>query len=140
MVGVVIAATSNARDHARWEFALCNFQVDQLWLYGDGQVTGSVLSTGVRLADVSELPADVPIVLLAPPNGTNISGDVALPDFTHPESAIYWFGSDHRHLEAEVFENRAPDHRVYVPTDTIDQMFSDSAYLVTMWDRRHGHR
>jgi len=83
-----------------------------------------------------DLPSDHSIVLLAPTNGTNVKGDVSLCDLVHPENAIYWFGSDSNHIEAEVFDLRQPDYKVYIPTDTIDQMYAAASWAVVSWDRR----
>jgi hypothetical protein len=136
-VGVVFASTAVANFQQQWEYALCHFKPTHLFVYGDASVlTGSVLTTAVEIADPSELPDAPSLVLLAPINGTNIQGDQSLFSFDHPENAIYWFGSDCEHIEAEVFTNRAPDHKVYIETNTIDQMYSFTSYLIAMYDRK----
>lgn len=120
-----------------WEYALSHFQVDQLYCVGGPPPSGSsVLREAVEIAGSGDVPQDLTLVLLAPTNGLNMQGTESLATFVHPLNAVYWFGSDSRHLEAELFGARAPDHKVYVPVDTIDQMFSAAVWQVVAWDRR----
>lgn len=135
-VAVAFASMQAENFIQQWEFALSHFAADVLYCVGGEPPNSRLLGTAQQIVDASDVPTDLAIVLLAPPNGANIQGELALPDFAHPEHAVYWFGSDSRHIESELFDQRAPDHRVYIPTDTIDQMYSATAYAVTAWDRR----
>jgi hypothetical protein len=136
-VGVVFTTTAVENFQRQWEFALCHFRPTYLYVHGDASVlTGSVLTTAVEITGPADLPENPSLVLLSPINGTNLQGDETLFSFQHPDNAIYWFGSDSQHLEAEVFNNRAPDYKVYIETNTIDQMFSFTSFLITMYDRK----
>lgn len=136
-VGVVFASTEVANFQKQWEYALCHFQPTYLYVHGDSSVlTGSVLTTAEEISGPSELPEASSLVLLASVNGTKLQGESSLFTFEHPDNAIYWFGSDSRHIEAEVFTNREPDHQIYIETNTKDQMFSFTSFLITMYDRK----
>ena len=116
---------------------MCNFRPDVIYVHGDpALITSSVLHDATPITCPDDLPSDYSIVLLAPTNGANIQGDTSLVDFVHPANAVYWFGSDANHIDDEVFANRAPDSKVFIPTDSVDQMYADSAWAVVAWDRR----
>lgn len=136
MISVVITATSHANFQQQWEYALSNFQPNAVYAFGGLPMTGTVVGVATEITSPSELPEDHTLVLLAPQNGLNLQGDEPLSTFVHPENVVYWFGDDSRHIQAEVFNDRAPDHLVYINTDTNDQMYSFSSYLVVAWDRR----
>lgn len=134
MVGVVITAQGSQQ---QWDFILCNFKPDVIYVYGDpALIHSSVLSKAKALAGPEELPSDHEIVLLAPTNGEHLQGDVSLSNFVHPTNAVYWFGSDASHIQAETFLGRAPDHKVFIATDTNDQMYAAASWAVVAWDRR----
>jgi hypothetical protein len=66
-----------------------------------------------------------------------MSGDIALPNFEHPDEAIYCFGSDdHNQPLVECAT------KVYIPTPsgTKHPMWSFQAGLIVFYDRwrRHG--
>lgn len=132
-VSVVITAMG-AQKH--WDFIASNFKPDVTYVYGMRDMNCHALKMATEISSPLDLPTDHEIVLLAPPNGTNIQGVTNLLNFVHPTNAIYWFGSDANHLESEVFTDRPPDHYIYIPTDSIDQMYAAAAYGVVAWDRR----
>lgn len=136
MVSVVFTATAVANFQQQWEYVLSNFKPDVIYVHGTANLSGKVLAQAVKISGPEELPADLPLVLLAPTSGLNIQGDEPLSTFKHPEDAIYWFGSDAHHIDSEIFSVREPDHKVYVETDTNDQMYSFATYAVVAWDRR----
>lgn len=123
---------------AQWEYALCNFRPDAIYVVGPEMPRSQFLErAGAELiSDATAVSGEFEIVLLAPINGANLRGSVSLASFEHPAHALYWFGSDSRHIEACLFAGRAPDHSVFIPTDTRDQMYSFAAWCVTAWDRR----
>ena len=134
MVGVDITAQGS---QPHWDFILCNFKPDVIYVHGDpALIASTVLCRAEQLVGPEDLPLDHEIVLLAPDNGAYLQGDTNLEGFAHPTNAIYWFGSDANHIQADVFALRAPDHKVYIPTDTIDQMYAAAAWSVVAWDRR----
>lgn len=73
------------------------------------------------------------LILLAAENG-RIAGDENLADFVHPENAMYLFGNDVAWVTLDQI-GREPDHKVYIPTATRDDLFSWQAYAITAWDR-----
>lgn len=134
MIYVVITAQSSQPD---WDFILCNFAPDVIFVHGDaGEIDSTVLGQCQSINGPEDLPLGVSLVLLAPDNGAYLQGDESLAGFVHPENVAYWFGSDSNHIQAEVFNNRAPDHIVYIPTDSIDQMYAAASWAVVSWDRR----
>lgn len=134
MVIVVITAQSS---QPQWDFILCNFKPDVIYVHGNpALIASSILSKASACGGPEDLPLDHEIVLLAPSNGTYIQGDISLVDLVHPTNVIYWFGSDATHIQADVFANRAPDYKVFIPTDTIDQMYAPASWAVVAWDRR----
>jgi len=136
-VGVIVVCqeTCCVNRLTQWEFALCNFRPDSAHVLGDDDSQWSPHAQVTKIGNISELPNDHAFVVLAPANGTNIAGDESLVDFTHPTDVIYFFGSDAQHVEQGDLD-RVIDHKVYVPNDSNDQMFSFTAYVVTAWDRR----
>ena len=93
----------------------------------------------IVFVDISDdITEDYPLILLLPLQARYITPTIALNNFTHPTDAIYMFGPNHEHLSYEDFPNRQPDHIVYIPTDTNDDMYSYNSYAITMWDRAHG--
>lgn len=121
----------------QWEYALSHFRPDALYCVGGTEApTGAVLSTATVIANSNEVPSASTLVLLAPTNGLYVQGDESLTTFVHPTDAVYWLGSDAHHLDPVVELPRAPDHRVYIPVDTADQMFSHAVWCVVAWDRR----
>jgi hypothetical protein len=140
MTYVCFAYTESENWRQQWEYVLSHFQVDAVYVHGKGEMPtldGTVLGSAIPIASTSELPAGASLVLLSPPNALNVAGDRSLVDFAHPADAIYYVGSDSRHLEAEAFDGRQPDHKVYVPTDSADQMYSFVALAVALYDRRY---
>ena len=137
MVSVVIANTSTAHLLQKWEFALSHFEPDAVYVFGgDSLPESQALASATLIRDASDLPPGASLVVLAPANGANVQGTESLEAFSHPADVVYWFGSDARHLDAELFDQRQPDSLVYIPTDTIDQMYSFTAWCVVAWDRR----
>ena len=134
-VAVVFHATQAENFVQQWEFALSNFKANALYCYGGTPPRSNVLSKAQEITSAADLP-EHPLVLLSPREAVNVPGETSLSDFTHPEDVTYWFGSDAAHLTGSPFTERQPDSRVFVPTDTTDNMYSFAAYLVTAWDRR----
>lgn len=137
MPAVVLHSTTVEETLKHWEFVLCHFRPDAIYILGP-VVESQLLERerAVYINDAGDLPAELPLVLMAPRTGAQVQGDEPLSSFVHPGDGVYWFGSDHRHLDPILFARRAPDHRVCIETDTGDQMHAHVAYAVTMWDRR----
>lgn len=122
MIVVAFPTPSQENFKQQWEFVLSHFCPDQVYSFGK--------------EGLENLPREIPLVLLAPTNGTNIVGTESLENFEHPEDVVYLFGSDSRHVEHSLLVDRKPDHLVYVETDTRDQMYSFVCWAVVAWDRR----
>ena len=115
----------------QWSFVLSHFKPRKVYLIGD-------MSERLRL-DVTKIETAEEIeghlVVLAPSNGYEIIGEVALPDYEHPENCTYLFGSDHEHLTSKFMGERLADTSVYIPTETHDNMYSFVAGAITLYDR-----
>jgi len=134
---VVLCWPENGKDENEWDYVLSNFQCDSVYVAGEYACTNNILRDAPRVETFDDLPAGE-IVLLAPDSSRNFVPTVDLPDFTHPENAIYVFGPNNLHLSDEDIGSRPPDHVVRIPTDTKDEMFAHAAYVAVMWDRRYG--
>jgi hypothetical protein len=141
MIYVCFAYTEREAWQQQWEYLLSHFKPDAVYVYGAAgrpAMIGTVLGSAIPITSTSELPGDASLVLLSSTNALNVPGDRSLVTFAHPLNAIYYLGSDSQHLEAEAFDGRQPDHKVYVPTDSADQMYSFVALAVALYDRRIG--
>jgi hypothetical protein len=136
MIAVAFHFTEDENTIKQWEYVLSHFEADYLYCVGGQPPVSDVLSKAACIQSGDELPLDIPVILLAPINGLYVQGNVSLVDFDHPEDACYWFGSDFLHFDPELLGGRQPDHTVYVPVDTKDQMFSHVVWAVVAWDRR----
>lgn len=137
----VFVDISNADDENHYDYVLSNFAPDQIYVKcrRGHKPSSNVFKKATKIESVDELPGDLALVLFLPKTARYISSTVSLIDFAHPADAIYMFGPNHENLSLEEdFVNRLPDHIVYIPTDTTDDMYSYNTYAVVMWDRRHG--
>lgn len=127
----------NAKDENELDYALSNHQPDSISVMGGYPCTNNVLREAPKATSFADLP-DGELVLLAPQSSRNFTPTAALPDFIHPEDGVYVFGPNNQHLTDEDVGGREPDHVVYIPTDTKDEMFAHVAFIVTAWHRRYG--
>lgn len=128
-------------DENQYDYVLSNFAPDQLFVKcrRGHHPSSNVFKLATKIETVDELPDDLPLILFLPKTAQYITPTVPLDEFSHPVDAIYMFGPNHENLSLEEdFLNREPDHIVYIPTDTNDDMFSYNSYAVVMWDRRLG--
>lgn len=113
-----------------WNYSLLNFPPNRIILLGDldkWQHT-KVIRRAELIQSLDELP-EAPVVLVH-----RSAGATALDQFSHPEGATYVFGSDDAILDISI----EPDHNLYIPTGSDDEMFAGVAYAVTAWDQAHG--
>ena len=136
MFGVALHLPLNETQLRQWEYVLCHFRPDEVYLVGSERPEGIAYRRATLIRDSNDLPADVPIVLMAPQSGRVIPGNESLDTFCHPDDAIYWFGPDTSEHMNDAYLPRRADCKVYIPTDTVDQMFAHVACAVTLWDRR----
>jgi len=133
MIGVCFHREQNW-EQDQWSFVFSNFGITDIWERGfDGNKDLKIYQPTQKIELTSELPADVPIVLLAPQDGRYIKGTVSLVDFEHPKDAIYYFGGSHMNPNKEEMD-RLPDHYVYIPSVKYE-MYSHAAAYITLYDR-----
>lgn len=122
----------------QWDFVLSNFPPDALFVIGDDEDAPSTnvfsAQDATYIPSAEELP-QAPLVVLAPEHGRYFVGEESLKDFPHPDHATYLFGADHIPLSSDHLGDREPDHLVFIPTASTDDMFSHVAYAVVAWDR-----
>jgi hypothetical protein len=123
-VALCIPVPTQESFRAHWDHVRAHFGVDEFYVIGDG-----------HLGSAAELPG-FPLVVLQPEKGRHVRGVTSLAKFSHPEEATYLFGPDEGPMLPELLGGRAPDHVVYVPTDTARDMFSFVAFAIVMWDRK----
>ena len=98
-----------------------------------GEILGAF---GLRRAE--ETPEMVK-VLIQPQSGRWVQGEVPLPEFKHPEHAVYIFGPDDGHLSPEI--EGEYDHKVYIPQlHTNVTLYAHQAAGIVLYDRmvKHG--
>ena len=117
----------------QWGYLFAHFAPDCIWVL-NAPDDARYYSTVNRIATLAELP-ESPLILLAAPSSQYVRGDKSLMDFAHPTDAIYLFGSDNANFSDEHFIDRSPDHKVYIPTESDDEMYSWVAAAVTFYDR-----
>lgn len=138
-VGVVLHLPESETSLRQWEYVLCHFGPDVIYLVASERPEGIVYATAVLIDDAEDLPTGPAVVLLAPITGRIVQGNEDLATFDHPADAIYWYGPDiTEHMDPALYfpGGRQPDHLVFVPVDTDDQMFAHVAHAVVAWDRR----
>ena len=133
MHSVALVPSSSQSWEQQWSYLLSNFAPTSIYVLGAVERKVRPFADYVSVKTAEELPS--PLVLMAPMNGKYYPGSIALPDFEHPENACYLFGSDNVTLSTDHMGNREPDHCVYVPTSTKDDMYSFIAGAVTFYDK-----
>ena len=128
----------NEKEQNQWDYVLSHWQPAQIFLINaDEQKLRSVFKDAIKISSFKELP-DIPLIMTAPKLGRFIKGDENLYDFSHPEDCVYFFGPNHKNLtfDDEEICQRKPDHLVYVPVDTNDEMYNWTVGSVVLYDRR----
>lgn len=126
----------NGAEENQWDYVLSNLKPDETYVLGPYQCTNNVLRDAPRLETLEDAP-DVPIIILAPLTSRQFVPEISILDFEHPEDALYVFGPNNEHLMPEDVGGREYT-ALNIPTDTTDEMFNYSAYLITAWERRRG--
>lgn len=135
-VAVCLPLPGDGRYQMQWDYILSSFPPDTLYVVGDeadapGTNVFSRLNA-VYVNHLSELPPTT-LVVLAQKNGRYVQGNESLVGFRHPDDVTYYFGHDTRWVDEEALGT--PDHLVYIPTATDDDLWSWQAYAITIWDR-----
>jgi len=133
MVGVCIQANSNESLMNQWDYILCNFKPDVIYVLGEYNHQSNVFKNAVAISSLEEIHHK--LVVLAPKHGRHIQGTISLDDYKHQEDCVYFFGSDSRTPTTDMFEGIDADY-IYIETDTTDDMYSFTSYAVVAWDRR----
>ena len=132
IVKVCLKYNQNQQFMNQWDYVLCNFKPEETYIIGykEKAFISNPLKQAKFINSYSELP-NLPLVVMAPSHGRNVKGIIPLSKFEHPEDCIYIFGSD-----SEIMEEIYAHFKVFIETDTTDDMYSFVAYAVTMHDRR----
>ena len=133
MVSVCLVVTSGQNWEQQWSFVLSNFAPDKIYVIGELDRKVRPFQDYISIHNAEEI--EEPVTLLMSEHGRNYQGNVSLVDYVHPDEVCYMFGSDNRVLEEKHFGDRQPDDIVYIPTSTIDTMYSFMAGAVTLYDR-----
>lgn len=134
---ICFSPIGSERNIDQWDFVLSHWKPDNIYLLGVEEHPWpyhNPLKKAICIRNTDWLPPGE-LVLLAPKKGKYFQGNVALPDFDHPEKCIYMFGPDHHHISNDLIGQRKPDSTVYIPTDTVDEMYAFTAAAVTLYDR-----
>lgn len=137
MFKVAIPLPRNGNYQMQWDYILSSFPCDELIVIGDeADAPNTNAFAKLNATYVDDLSAVIDtLILLAPDNGKVFQGGEDLTTFQHPTDAMYFFGGDVDWVdEAQI--GREPDHKVFIPTATHDNLWSWQAYAITAWDRR----
>lgn len=129
--GVALVGPVDEGEILQWDFVLSHWTVDDIYLIGDIPASSKPFKEAARLPMLGNLPRDATLVCMAPAAGLHVQGDVSLSAFEHPQDAIYIFGSNHHHLQAECDF----DYKVFIETSTHHEMYSYVAAAITLYDR-----
>lgn len=123
----------------QWSFVLSHWKPDRVYLLG-GQpdLTTNAFKAAIRIETADALPRD-PLVVFSPKSARFFPGKIALPDFKHPSSAVYFFGSNKVHLSEDEMGYRLPDYSVYIPTHDHHEMYDFVAAAVAFYARACAH-
>lgn len=130
MVAVCFEAV-NLNNRENWSFVVESFRVDSFEMNRPEKLDTSWRKS-TPINSYNELPEDVPLIIAAHQEAKYLPGEIALPDFEHPESGIYLFGHDHKNLDPSLFEGREYQ-AVYIPVRY--EMYSFQAGAMFMYDR-----
>lgn len=133
----LIADTGRWED--QWSYVLSHWSARNIYILGEVNTAVKPFREAIFIDSCEELP-NIPIVALQADNARFVPGTVPLPNFTHPDECVYLFGNDHTHLCDDQLGTRVPEHVVFIPSDTHDEMYSWIAGAIAFYDRavRHG--
>lgn len=140
MIGVCIPYTNLSWEQQNWDYLLSNFKPDVIYVWGDENIklpNTNVLGKSLIVRSWAKLPQDIPFVFLSPSHAHRMPGVIPLIEFEHPTNAIYIVGTNNLFADETNFESgKLPEHKVFIPTDTKDDMFNWTAMTVALYDRR----
>ena len=133
MFDICLVASPGSTWEQQWSYLLSHFEPRDLYVIGEVDPRVRPFKGYIQIQTAEELPGI--LVLMAPIFGHVIRGEESLRTFQHPDECCYMFGADNAHLTEDHLGSRIPDHKVYIPTDTRDQMYSFMAGAITLYDR-----
>lgn len=136
MFTVALPLPQQGHHQKQWDYILSSFPPDRLLVFGnpdDAPKTNAFSKLKAKYLNSLKGTSGT-VVVLAPDNGSYVKGDESLVEFKHPDDVIYYFGDDRSRLGFEQI-GRSPDHKVFIPTATRDELYSWQAYSIVAWDR-----
>jgi hypothetical protein len=110
-----------------------SFGVTDVWEHGSGAEPIEGYSKTSIVETAADLP-DVPLVVLAPSEGRQFQGVIALPEYQHPKDAIYITGQNHVQFDPDFLAERNYD-AVYIPAEK-HEFYAMVAAACALYDRR----
>lgn len=113
------------------------YQADEIYYTGQRYERAAKYNTDTKNASLHIPLISIPSVLAIPLNGAElvcvelVEGATALPDFNHPENAVYVFGAEDGTIGQDVIDQA--HHVVYVPT--VGCMNLAATVNVVLYDR-----
>jgi hypothetical protein len=108
--------------------------LDSQWMY-------LLNALGVAEVTIGAINASTPVVVIQPRTGREVSGDVSLKNFVHPDGpVVYLFGGSHSVMRKHSLTGLNIFAKVYIPVSDDWELFSQQAAAMVLWDRlsRHG--
>ena len=137
MITVALPLPDRGHYQAQWDYILSSFPPDKLIVVksnpDDAPSTNVFSRLEAEYRNSLKGTLDT-LVVMASDNGSYVKGDESLAEFEHPDDAIYYFGGDKSRLGFEEI-GRSPNHKVFIPTASKDDLFSWQAYAMVAWDR-----
>ena len=133
MFDVCLVVTPGQHWEQQWSYLLSHFKPRDVYTIGALDRKVKPFDNYVQVENANEVPGT--LVLLAPVLGRYVQGEVAIQDFQHPEDCCYMFGGDNSTMSDDFLAGRDPEHKVFIPTDSRDDMYSFMAGAITLYDR-----
>lgn len=137
MFGVVLQHENNDHELNQWSFVLSHFQPDKVWIHGETSPNALKTLGAESLSALSSISSLGHLVVAAPNDGYSVVGEIPLQKFEHPKDAIYFFGSNHRHLESHVLQE-VEYSAVYLDVPGHSEFWNFVAAAIFFWERIHG--
>ena len=136
-VGICYAYSGNAYHRTQWLCNVTGFAPSAAYEHGLPADVPNPESV-IRCSGPEDLPDDCDLVVLSPRTARLVSPTIELPDFEHPQRALYFFGADTRFLSPEDY-GRTPNAVVHVPTASdreADELYSFVVGAIVLADRQ----
>lgn len=137
MFSVAFIPTTNDSIQNQWSYTLSHWKPKAVYLIGStdyGMKAYTPFRNAVVIPTFDKIPGRK--IVMSPKDAHYVPGTTSLYDFKHPKECTYFFGSDHTHLSEVELGVIKKWSKVYIPTDSHDEMFSFVAAAVTLAHRR----